>query len=158
MPCSGGQVKFYALLASYFTEAASPASIRPGRFYCDDLLCLLHRRPAGGSLGCAGSRAYRSFLRSASDLGRHRDASRHGNRGSSLIFLHESSRWSLGVACAFATISRRKFVMFLLPPFGIALSLFRRHTILRVAMPTPVLALPWYATADICGSATSRGR
>jgi hypothetical protein len=65
-----------------------------------------------------------------------------------VFFFYLSHRWwSLGVACGFATISRPEFIMFLLPPVGIALLLFHRRAILKVAIPTLALALPWYGFA-----------
>jgi 4-amino-4-deoxy-L-arabinose transferase-like glycosyltransferase len=46
-----------------------------------------------------------------------------------LYFYLSSSWWSLGLACGLATIARPEFVMFLLPPIGVALLLFQRHAL-----------------------------
>jgi hypothetical protein len=61
-----------------------------------------------------------------------------------LYFYLNRSWWALGVACGLATLSRPEFIMFLLPPVGLALLLFHRRAILKVAIPTLALALPWY--------------
>lgn len=66
-----------------------------------------------------------------------------------LYFYLSHGWWSLGVACGFATISRPEFIMFLLPPVGIALLLFHRRAILKVVIPTLALALPWYGFATL---------
>ncbi|HEX7517798.1 MAG TPA: hypothetical protein VF345_11005 [Chthoniobacterales bacterium] len=66
-----------------------------------------------------------------------------------LYFYLRHSWWSLGVACGFATISRPEFIMFLLPPVGIALLLFYRRAILKVAIPAFAIALPWYSFATL---------
>lgn len=62
-----------------------------------------------------------------------------------LYFYLERSWWMLGVACGCAALSRPEFVMFLLPPVGVALLLFHRRALLKVAIPAAALALPWYA-------------
>ena len=64
------------------------------------------------------------------------------------FYLNRSWRW-LGIACGLATISRPEFVMFLLPPVGIALVLFHRRALLKVALPTLALALPWFGFATL---------
>jgi hypothetical protein len=67
-----------------------------------------------------------------------------------VLYFYLSHRWwSLGAACGFATISRPEFIMFLLPPVGIALVLFHRRAALKVAIPTLALALPWYGFATL---------
>ena len=67
-----------------------------------------------------------------------------------VLYSYLSQRWwVLGVACGFATISRPEFIMFLLPPVGIALLLFHRHAIFKVAIPSLALALPWYGFATL---------
>ena len=53
--------------------------------------------------------------------------------------------WALGVTCGLAAISRPEFIMFLLPPIGVALLLFHRQAILKVALPSAAIAGPWYA-------------
>jgi hypothetical protein len=62
-----------------------------------------------------------------------------------LYFYLNGSWWSLGVACGFATISRPEFIMFLLPSVGIALLLFHRRALLKVAVPNSgtSFALVW---------------
>ena len=61
-----------------------------------------------------------------------------------LFFYLSRSWWSLGIACGLATISRPEFIMFLLPPVGIALLCFHRRALLKVALPALAFALPWY--------------
>lgn len=66
------------------------------------------------------------------------------------LHFYLSERWRLlGLACGLATISRPEFIMFLLPPIGLALLLFHRRAILRVALPALSIAVPWYAFAII---------
>ena len=61
-----------------------------------------------------------------------------------------SERWRLlGLACGLATISRPEFIIFLLPPIGLALLLFHRRSIFQVALPALAIAMPWYAFATI---------
>ena len=64
-----------------------------------------------------------------------------------LYFYLDRSWWKLGVACGCAALSRPEFIMFLLPPVGIALLLFHRRAILKVVIPALALALPWYGFA-----------
>ena len=66
-----------------------------------------------------------------------------------LCFYLDRSWWWLGIACGLATISRPEFVMFLLPPVGVALLFYHRRAILKVALPTLALALPWYGFATL---------
>lgn len=66
-----------------------------------------------------------------------------------LYFYLSHGWWSLGVACGFAAISRPEFIMFLLPPVGVALLLFQRRAILKVTLPALALALPWYGFATL---------
>ncbi|MEY2563376.1 MAG: hypothetical protein QOH88_1569 [Verrucomicrobiota bacterium] len=66
-----------------------------------------------------------------------------------LYFYLSRSWWSLGIACGFATISRPEFIMFLLPPAGIALLLFHRRALLKVLLPALALAVPWYGFATL---------
>jgi hypothetical protein len=66
-----------------------------------------------------------------------------------LYFYLNHSWWKLGVAYGCAALSRPEFVMFLLPPVGIALLLFHRRAILKVAIPALALALPWYGFATL---------
>jgi 4-amino-4-deoxy-L-arabinose transferase-like glycosyltransferase len=66
-----------------------------------------------------------------------------------LYFYLSQSWWSLGIACGLATISRPEFIMFLLPPVGVALLLFHRRVLLKVALPASALALPWYGFATL---------
>ena len=66
-----------------------------------------------------------------------------------LYFYLNRRWWALGVACGCATISRPEFIMFLLPPVGIALLVFHRAAILKVVIPTLALALPWYGFATL---------
>ena len=66
-----------------------------------------------------------------------------------LYFYLNRSWWKLGVACGCAALSRPEFVMFLLPPVGIALLFFHRRAILKVAIPALALALPWYLFATL---------
>ncbi|PYT06591.1 MAG: hypothetical protein DMF60_09040 [Acidobacteria bacterium] len=67
-----------------------------------------------------------------------------------VLYFYLSHRWwLLGAACGLAAISRPEFIMFLLPPVGIALLLFHRRAILKVAIPTLALALPWYLFATL---------
>ncbi len=62
-----------------------------------------------------------------------------------LYFYLNGSWWSLELACGFATISRPEFIMFLLPSVGIALPLFHRRALLKVAVPNSgtSFALVW---------------
>lgn len=64
-----------------------------------------------------------------------------------LYFYLNNSWWALGLACGFAAISRPEFVMFLLPPVGLALLLFHRRHLHKVAIPALAVALPWYLFA-----------
>jgi len=66
-----------------------------------------------------------------------------------LYFYLNRSWWWLGIACGLSTISRPEFIMFLLPPVGIALLLFHRRAIFKVAIPALALALPWYGFATL---------
>jgi hypothetical protein len=67
-----------------------------------------------------------------------------------VLYFYLSERWwLLGVACGFATISRPEFIMFLLPPIGLALLFFHRHSILKVALPALAVAVPWYGFATL---------
>ncbi len=66
-----------------------------------------------------------------------------------LYFYLDRSWWKLGVACGCAALSRPEFVMFLLPPVGLALLFFHRGVIFKVAIPALALALPWYGFATL---------
>lgn len=66
-----------------------------------------------------------------------------------LYFYLNKSWWALGLACGFATISRPEFIMFLLPPIGLALLLFHRRAIHKAAIPALAVALPWYLFATL---------
>jgi len=66
-----------------------------------------------------------------------------------LYFYLNRSWWKLGVACGCAALSRPEFVLFLLPPVGVALLLFHRHAIFKVAIPALALAAPWYLFATL---------
>jgi len=66
-----------------------------------------------------------------------------------LYFFLSQRWWLLGIACGLATLSRPEFIMFLLPPVGIALLLFYWRAIPRVAVPALALALPWYGFAAL---------
>ena len=66
-----------------------------------------------------------------------------------LYFYLNGSWWALGAACGCAAISRPEFIMFLLAPVGIALLLFHRRAIPKVAIPALAMALPWYGFATL---------
>jgi hypothetical protein len=64
------------------------------------------------------------------------------------IYFYFNGNWkALGVTCGLASISRPEFIMFLLPPIGIALLLFHRRAILQVLLCALPIALPWYGFA-----------
>jgi len=66
-----------------------------------------------------------------------------------LYFYLNNSWWKLGLACGFATLSRPEFVMFLLPPIGLALLFFHWRALHKVAVPALAVALPWYLFATL---------
>ncbi|HEX4630450.1 MAG TPA: hypothetical protein VH188_05750 [Chthoniobacterales bacterium] len=66
-----------------------------------------------------------------------------------LYFFMRRAWWSLGVFSGLATISRPEFILFLLPPIGIALLVFHRHAILKVLTPALAIAVPWYGFATL---------
>ena len=66
-----------------------------------------------------------------------------------LYFYLASRWWALGFACGFATLSRPEFVMFLLPPIGLAVLIFHRRALHKVAIPALAVALPWYLFATL---------
>lgn len=57
--------------------------------------------------------------------------------------------WALGLMCGFATIARPEFIMFILPPIGIALLVFHWREVPKVALPALAIAVPWYAFATL---------
>ena len=63
-------------------------------------------------------------------------------------YFYLSEGWiALGVTCGLASIARPEFIMFFLPPIGIALLLFHRHAILRVIFSALPIPLAWYGFA-----------
>ena len=66
-----------------------------------------------------------------------------------LYFYLAQRWWSLGLACGFAALSRPEFILFLLPPVGLALLLFHRRVLHQVAIPALGVALPWYLFATL---------
>jgi 4-amino-4-deoxy-L-arabinose transferase-like glycosyltransferase len=66
-----------------------------------------------------------------------------------LYFYLDKSWWALGFACGFAALSRPEFVMFLLPPVGVALLIFHWRVLHKVAIPALAVALPWYLFATL---------
>lgn len=66
-----------------------------------------------------------------------------------LYFYLANRWWALGFACGFATLSRPEFVMFLLPPLGLAVLIFHRRALHKVAIPALAVALPWYLFATL---------
>lgn len=66
------------------------------------------------------------------------------------IYFYLGGSWrALGVTCGLASISRPEFIMFLLPPIGVALLLFHRRAILRVLLCALPITLPWYCFATL---------
>lgn len=64
------------------------------------------------------------------------------------IFFYLRGSWiALGVTCGLASISRPEFIMFLLPPIGLALLLFHRRAILRVIVSALPITASWYGFA-----------
>lgn len=66
-----------------------------------------------------------------------------------IYFFMQRAWWCLGIFCGLATISRPEFILFLLPPVGIALLVFHYRAIFKVAAPALAIALPWYAFATV---------
>ena len=64
------------------------------------------------------------------------------------FYLHNNWR-ALGFACGLATLARPEFIMFLLPPLGLALLLFHIRALPKVAAPALAIALPWYIFAQL---------
>jgi hypothetical protein len=65
-------------------------------------------------------------------------------------YTYLSGNWrALGIACGLASISRPEFIMFLLPPIGLALLLFHRRALLSVILYALPIALPWYCFATL---------
>lgn len=62
------------------------------------------------------------------------------------IYFYLSERWiALGATCGLASIARPEFIIFFLPPVGLALLLFHRRAILRVILSALPIALSWYS-------------
>jgi len=66
------------------------------------------------------------------------------------LYFYLSRSWrALGIVCGLASISRPEFIMFLLPPLGLALLLFHRRAFLSVIKYALPIALPWYCFATL---------
>lgn len=67
-----------------------------------------------------------------------------------VLYFYLQNKWrALGVACGLATIARPEFIMFLLPPLGLALLLFHIRDLPKVSAPALAIALPWYTFAQL---------
>lgn len=67
-----------------------------------------------------------------------------------VLYFYMTKKWrALGVACGLATIARPEFVLFLLPPFGLALLVFHPRRVFDVGLPVAAIAGPWYTFAQL---------
>ena len=66
-----------------------------------------------------------------------------------IYFFMQRAWWWLGIFCGLATVSRPEFIMFLLPPVGVALLVRHHRAIFRVATPALAIAILWYGFATL---------
>lgn len=64
-----------------------------------------------------------------------------------IYFLMQRAWWSLGIFCGLAAISRPEFILFLLPPIGIALLAFHRQALFKFTVPILAIGGSWFAFA-----------
>lgn len=66
------------------------------------------------------------------------------------VYFYITRNWRpLGVMCGLASISRPEFLIFLLPPIGIALCVYHRRAVPTVVLLAGSIAAPWYFFAAL---------
>ncbi|HKP92579.1 MAG TPA: hypothetical protein VJS88_01690 [Chthoniobacterales bacterium] len=67
-----------------------------------------------------------------------------------ILYFYMTEKWgAFGLACGLAAITRPEFVLFLLPPFGLAVLVFHTRHALRAALAALMVAGPWYLFAQL---------